>query len=150
MLIWWIFIWAVKSLKICTLSIFGFNNHIRNSVMLEVKIMKISTLMGSFCPNYITFQLKNYTGVMCYDTEEWCKIWCWLFASKMAWGIWKILTQTLKSPKILTLMVSFCPKYLMCELKSYREFICHDMEFSFQHYKVWKFELWWDSFPQST
>ena len=38
--------------------------------MLEVKIMKISTLMGSFCPNYITFQLKNYTGVMCYDTEE--------------------------------------------------------------------------------
>ena len=27
---------------------------------------------GSFWPNYTMFQLKNYGGVMCHDTERWC------------------------------------------------------------------------------
>ena len=46
--IWWNFTWAVNSMKFCT-------------------------LMGSFCPNDIKFQLKKYRRIISYDTEEWCK-----------------------------------------------------------------------------
>ena len=47
--IWWNFMWAVGSLKFCT-------------------------LMSSFCPNHVQFQLKMYRRVTCHDTEEWCKV----------------------------------------------------------------------------
>ena len=47
--IWWNFTWAVESLKFCT-------------------------LMGSFCPNHIKFQLKKYRRVISHDTEVWCKV----------------------------------------------------------------------------
>ena len=47
--IWWNFTWAVKSLKFCT-------------------------LMGSFGPNHVQFQLKKYRRVISHDTEEWCKV----------------------------------------------------------------------------
>ena len=46
---WWTFIRPLKSLKHCT-------------------------LIGCFCPKHIMFQLKNSTGIMCHDTEVWCKI----------------------------------------------------------------------------
>ena len=45
----WTFITALKSLKTCT-------------------------LMGSFCPRDIMFQLGNFRSIMCYQNEEWCKI----------------------------------------------------------------------------
>ena len=32
--------------------------------------VKIWTLMGSFCPNYKRYDIKNYRGVICYDNEE--------------------------------------------------------------------------------
>ena len=48
--IWWILIWAHE-------------------------ILKISTLIGSFCAKYITFDLKKYREIIFHDTEEWCKIW---------------------------------------------------------------------------
>ena len=32
------------------------------------------TLMGSFCPKHITFQVANFRGIMCHYTEGWCKI----------------------------------------------------------------------------
>ena len=47
---WWILIWAVASLK-------------------------IYTLICYFCPKYIMYEPKKFRGVMCYKTEEWCKIW---------------------------------------------------------------------------
>ena len=37
--------------------------------------LKIGTLMGFFCLKYKMHELKIYRGVMCNDTEEWCKIW---------------------------------------------------------------------------
>ena len=46
---WWNVAWAVESLKFCS-------------------------LMGSFCSNHIKFKLKKYSGVICHDTEEWCKV----------------------------------------------------------------------------
>ena len=30
--------------------------------------------MRFFCPKYKIYELKNYSGVMCHDNEEWCKI----------------------------------------------------------------------------
>ena len=41
----------------------------------QVKFHQICTLIGSFCWEYIKFQLKRYRGVMSPDTEEWWKIW---------------------------------------------------------------------------
>ena len=40
-----------------------------------LKILKISTLIGSFFAKYVTFDLKKYRGVVFHDTEEWCKSW---------------------------------------------------------------------------
>ena len=39
------------------------------------KVSKICTLMGSFWPKYIMFELKKYRGVMFDSTEGCCKIW---------------------------------------------------------------------------
>ena len=39
-----------------------------------LKSLKNCTLMGSFCPKNIMFQLENFRGVMCPDTERWCKL----------------------------------------------------------------------------
>ena len=36
---------------------------------------KIYSLIGSFWPKYIMFELKKYRGVIFHGSEEWCKIW---------------------------------------------------------------------------
>ena len=48
--IWWILTWARK-------------------------ILKISTLIGSFCATYITFDRKITVELFFMDNEEWCNIW---------------------------------------------------------------------------
>ena len=40
----------------------------------HVKFHQIFILIGSFCWNFIKFQLKKYRGFMSHDTEDWCKI----------------------------------------------------------------------------
>ena len=37
---------------------------------LSTRNSQISTLTGSFCAKYITFELKKYRGVIFHDTEE--------------------------------------------------------------------------------
>ena len=63
--VWWNFTWAVKSLKFCT-------------------------LMGSFCPNHIKFQLKRCRRVI-YLPWHWRMMQSfkknWLVVSNMTWGI---------------------------------------------------------------
>ena len=39
-----------------------------------IKSLKNCTLMGSFCLRYIMFQLESFIGIICHDTEGWCKI----------------------------------------------------------------------------
>ena len=39
-----------------------------------LKSLKTCALMDSFCPMHIMFQLEQFTGTMCHDTEGWCKI----------------------------------------------------------------------------
>ena len=97
---WWNFTWAVESLKFCT-------------------------LMGSFCPNHVQFQLKKYRRVISHDTEQWCKIWIKLdlAVSKLAWGIGRTFTKALKNLKICTLMRSFCPKRNVSARKFQRNYV---------------------------
>ena len=38
------------------------------------KSLKTCTLMGSLCPKHIMFSLENFRGIMCHETEGWCKI----------------------------------------------------------------------------
>ena len=35
-----------------------------------LRSLKNCTLMGSFCPKHVTFQLENFRGFTCHDTEE--------------------------------------------------------------------------------
>ena len=36
---------------------------------------KTCTFIWSYCEKYWSFDLKKYRGVICHDTEGWCKIW---------------------------------------------------------------------------
>ena len=38
------------------------------------KSLKNCTLMGSFCPKHMMFQLEHFREIMCHDTEGCCKI----------------------------------------------------------------------------
>ena len=38
-----------------------------------LKSLKNCTLIGSFCPKYIMFQLENFRRIMGHDTERWSK-----------------------------------------------------------------------------
>ena len=42
---------------------------------IDIRYLKICTIMGSFCPKYIMFELSKCRVVMFNDTECWCKIW---------------------------------------------------------------------------
>ena len=76
------------------------------------KILKIFTLIGSFCAKYRTFDLKTSRGVIIRDTEERCKVWrkTNLWFGKLREEFDKFLPKHLKNLKILTLMGSFYSK----------------------------------------
>ena len=44
-------------------------------LMQAVASLKICNLICYFCRKYIMFEPKKYRGVICHNTEEWCKIW---------------------------------------------------------------------------
>ena len=68
-------------------------------------------------------------GVMQNLKKNWLMVW------KMTWGIRQIFTRAFDFHKILTLMGSCNPKYKMCELKVYREVMCHNNEI---WSKIWR------------
>ena len=39
-----------------------------------LKNLKICTLIGVFCAKHIMFSPENFIGIMCRDTEKWCRI----------------------------------------------------------------------------
>ena len=49
----------------------GFKYDVRNLVNFNPTIQKVEnfTLIGSFCPNYIRFELKQYRRVIFHDTK---------------------------------------------------------------------------------
>ena len=85
-------------------------------------------LMGYFCPKYAGFELQKYRGGIFYDTELWFKIWINydLVVSKIASGIGWTFIRALKILRNCTLMVSFCPKHIIFQLKTFIGIMCHD------------------------
>ena len=57
----------------------------------------------------------------------------WLLVPKMTWGIWWILMRAVASLKICTLLGYFCRKYVMFELKRYREVVSWKMTYGFKN-----------------
>ena len=92
---------------------------------------------GPFRAKYITFDLKKYWGYIFHDNEERCKIWrktdLWFGKWHEEFGKFSLVSKW--SVKIGTLMVSFCPKQKMHELKSYRGVVCNDTE---EWWKIWR------------
>ena len=56
-----------------------------------------------------------------------------LFVWKMTWIIWWILTWTVENLKICTLMGYFWQKYVMFELKKYRQAVSWKMTYGFKN-----------------
>ena len=88
----------------------------RNSVNFYPTTQKSENFssMGSICPKYIRSELKKYTGVIFYDTGQWCNIWINsdLSISKMAWGIGWTFIKPSKSLKNCAFMGSFSPEHI--------------------------------------
>ena len=97
--IWWILTWARE-------------------------ILKISTLIGSFCATYITFDRKIKEELFFMDNEEWCNIWR---ITDLWFGKWheKYDTalkshQSAQKPQNWDLMRFFYPMQKIYELTIYR------------------------------
>ena len=101
------------------------------------KVSKIFILMGSFWAKYILFELKKYRGVIFHETEEGYKICRGINSSFQNWHkeFDKILPKHSKVSKIFILMGSYWAKYILCELKKYREVIFQETE---EGYKIWR------------
>ena len=81
--------------------------------------LKIGTFIGSFYLKYKMCELKIYRGVMCYDNEEWCKIWRGLDLLVQNWHkefdeFWPKHSEI---SKVCTLMGYLWPKHVILELK---------------------------------
>ena len=81
------YVWAKKVQRSCVITLkndakfeekltYLLKNGMRNLGNFDptLESLKICTLMPSFWPNRITFELKNYRGVMCHETERWCNM----------------------------------------------------------------------------
>ena len=100
-------------------------------------------MIGSFCWNYVKFQLKMSSRVISQETEEWCKIWRktdLLFQKWQKFG--EFWSEHSIVSKIYTLIDLFCAKYVTFDLKKYRGVIFHDTKVSC---KIWrKYYLWFE------
>ena len=67
--------WTVMQ-NVCKPRPCGLKNDMRNLVNFHysTQCLKNCSLMGSFCPEHVMFQLENLRRIMCHDTKGWCKI----------------------------------------------------------------------------
>ena len=127
-------VWANKSIwELCLLALnidatfegkltCAFKNDLRNLANFHQTMfgsLKIGTLMGSFYTKQKIYELKIYRGVLCHDSEEWCKIWRGIDLSLQNWHeeFYKFWPKHSKISKNWTLIGCFWPKYIMLELK---------------------------------
>ena len=68
----------------------------------DENLVNFDLLIGSFRAKYITFDLKDYTGVILQDTEEWEEIWrkTNLWFEKWHEKCGKVLSEHLKVSKL--------------------------------------------------
>ena len=107
--IWWSFTWAVESLKFCT-------------------------LLSSFCPNKVKFQLKSTEELSLIALKSDGNKEKLTFSFKYDTKNLVNFHPTTQKSENFTLMGFFCPKYIRFELKEYRGAIFHDIE---QWCKIW-------------
>ena len=87
---------------------------------------------------------------MCFDNEEWCKIWKGIELPVQNWHeeFNKFWPENSKISKLCTLMVCFWPKYIKFELTKYRGVKFHSTQ---DWYKFWRktdlyFQKWNEEF----
>ena len=120
----------------------------------HLKVSKIFILMCSVWAKYIFFELKKYRGVIFYETEEGYRICKGIDLSFQNWQkeFDKCWPGHLKVPNIFTWIGFFWAKYILFELKKYREVIsleteegyniCRGIDWSFQNWHKEFDELW--------
>ena len=113
-------------------------------LMRAVAYLKICTLICYFCQKYIIFEPKKYKGIVCHNTNEWCKIWggtnlCFEKWHEEFGEIWR---NTWKSQKLhfngilLTKVYNIWAKKL---LRSYVSWHCMVMQYLKKNWLVvWK------------
>ena len=105
------------------------------------KVSKIFTLMGSFWAKYTLFELKKYKGVIFHETAEGYKIWGGInLLYQNCHKDFNFWPEHSKVSKMFTLMGSFWAKYILFELKKYREVIFHGIE---EWCKIWRRTYMW-------
>ena len=60
--------------KICGWTDLCFEKWLEEFGKFWLNTLNTCTLMGSFWARYIIFELQNYEGVICHDTEGWCNV----------------------------------------------------------------------------
>ena len=115
--------------------------------------LKIGILMRHFNPKLKKYELKIHRGVTSHYNEEWRKIWRGIDLSFQSWHeeFDRFWPKHLKVSKIFIFMSSFWGKYILFELKKYREVFLHETEGG---YKIWSgidfsFQNWRKEFDKS-
>ena len=138
---------------------------------LSTQVSNICTVICPFCAKYVTFDQKNYRGVIFDDTEDSCKIWrktgLWFGKWHKAFG--KFSAEHLKVSKLILswdhfvqsrkwMSQKFTEKLCVMTLKNYEKckedwlvvsklkFHKQFDEFWLEHWKVQKCTLQWAAF----
>ena len=134
-----------------------------------LRSLKNCSLMGSFCQKHIRFQLESFRGIMCYDTERWCKIkgklTCGLkndtrnlvnfhVSSRKSWNFhfeWIPLSEAYKDldEKVQKGYFSYHERVSKVWRKTdswFQKWHEELVELSLQHSKIWKSVHWWTLF----
>ena len=132
----------------------GLENDMRNMANFHQSTWKSQNwdFDGILYPKKKTYELKIHRGVMCYDNEEWCKIWRGVNLSFQNWHeefdeFWH---EHLKFSNISILMCSFWAKHILFELKKNRWVFFHETE---EGSKIWRgidllFKKWHKEFEK--
>ena len=110
-----------------------------------LEILIISTLIGSLCAKYITFDLKKYRGVILHNTE-WCKI---LRKTNLWFGKWhegygKFSPEHLKVSKLGLWWGPFI-QIIKCMRSKFKPELCkiwRGIDLSFQNWHE-EFDYFW-------
>ena len=100
------------------------------------KVSNLGQWGDSFIQSKQCMSLK-FTEELCHDNEEWCKIWRGIDLSFQNWHeeFDKFWPNHSKFSKICTLVGSFWTKYIIFELKKYREVLFDGTE---DWCKIWR------------
>ena len=85
----------------------GFKYEMRSLLNFQSTTQKSKNVipMGYFCPKYMRFELKNYTGVISHDNEEWRKTWKTLTLWFQKWHKELDKLSSLEHPKVWKLNI---------------------------------------------